>query len=252
MCIRDSYDTYAIENQPPEKEFVFTLSLNVETHEHPFDILITRSGDLYESNFETSSDDAISISYVQDIGFVDNLAVNNYNQVVGFTYGDGQIKVFKYRRSIRKERYSISFDDLDEWNLIENPHGDDVDNTLQKKEFTKQIYRNKRNKVVIEFESEEPNYYAMVEDLRYIFIRNYMTRQVTKRINLQFFPKSLILDRQHNTLIISTENPIYFINLKTKVTEEAYTFLDAPVIHMHYEKKTNKFITVHKLSLIHI
>ena len=45
------------------------------------------------------------------------------------------------------------------------------------------------------------------------------------------------------TLLIDA---LYFINLKSKVTDEVYTFLDTPTIFMHYEKKNNKLFTVHR------
>jgi hypothetical protein len=77
------------------------------------------------------------------------------------------------------------FDMMDAFDLFENPHGnDEVSNQ-------RELYTGRKHNVCAQFApgvNNPDHYFAYCESLTYIFIRNYKTSKIIKRVSLSQFP----------------------------------------------------------------
>jgi hypothetical protein len=87
----------------------------------------------------------------------------------------------------------------DEFYIFDNPHGlEEIDEEDQSR--LKELYGGRRHKEFHSYFAPRGSadlYYAIVESLQYIFVRNFITGTVISRVSLMAFPVCLALDMSH-------------------------------------------------------
>lgn len=106
-------------------------------------------------------------------------------------YGKIQTLLVDYD-SERKVAYGFSI--VDEFEIYDNPHGSNIDQNSEQQSITAQLYKDTQAETKIAVSKVNQGcYYAINSTLQYLFVRNYLRRQIVSRIVLHDFPLSISL-----------------------------------------------------------
>lgn len=124
-----------------------------------------------------------------------------------FGYSGGEVTSLDYDEFIlvcsdkaKIQVWNETLDLIDVFNVLENPHGEDID-TGENLSYTMKIFQQvSKTHCSAVFKKRSNLYLAIVESLQYLYIRDYIQNQVYTRIPLMQFPCSLSI---HPSSLIS-------------------------------------------------
>ncbi|CAG9312063.1 unnamed protein product [Blepharisma stoltei] len=121
----------------------------------------------------------------------------------------GKISVWDYEKIV------------DIYNVFENPHGLDIDNTEESLNSTYKIYKQLNQIHSSAVFLDEENVACIASTLQYILIRNFLIHQTTRRIVLSHFPISLDVNQSMGCMIIGcSDNKVLLYSQNTEETQE--------------------------------
>jgi WD40 repeat protein len=145
-----------------------------------------------------------------------------------FGYSGGQVTSLDYDECIlvasdkaKIQVWNESLDLIDVFNVLENPHGDDID-TGENLSYTMKIFQEvSKSKCSAVFKRMSNLYLAIVESLQYLYIRDYIQNEVQTRIPLMQFPISLVLHPNIKLAAIgSSDGAVQIYNTEKETLQE--------------------------------
>ncbi|KRX04875.1 WD40-repeat-containing domain [Pseudocohnilembus persalinus] len=159
-------------------------------------------------------------------------------------YGKIQTLLVDYN-SERKIPYGFNI--IDEFDVYDNPHGSKIDANTEQQSITAQLYKDAQaeTKLVVS-RVNQGCYYAINSTLQYLFVRNYLRRQVVSRIVIHDFPLciSLFENKEQKLVHIALQDgQIEQVNIDDKEDREIFSgMLDGPVTQIHSRKSKGQIL----------